>query len=91
MSFSTRILTFITLLGLLTTTFSMILIGYILYWRFYSGEEIPGYAALMVTVAFFSGVIIFMLGISGAYIERIFLEVKQRPKYIVRETMGFKQ
>ena len=91
LSFSTRILTFITLLGILTTMFSIFLVAYVLYWRFNSGIEIPGYAALMVTISFFSGVIISMLGISGAYIERIFLEVKQRPKYIVAETKGFEE
>ena len=66
----------------------MSLIGYILYWRYYSVEIIPGYAALMVTISFFSGIIIMMLGITGAYVERIFLEVKRRPNYIVKETLG---
>ena len=89
LSFSTRILTFLTLLGFLTLSFSLLLIGYILYWRYYHGELIPGYAALMVTVSFFSGIIIMMLGIIGAYIERIFLEVKERPRFIVEETLGF--
>jgi len=89
LSFSTRILTFLTILGFLTTLFSVALISYILYWRYDSGEVIPGYAALMVTLSFFSGIIIMMIGISGAYIERIFLEVKRRPKFIVEDTIGF--
>ena len=42
----------------------------------------------MISISFFSGIIIFMLGIVGAYIERIFLEVKSRPKFIVKETLG---
>jgi len=32
-----------------------------------------------------------MLGISGAFIERIFLEVKSRPSYLVKETLGIKK
>ena len=43
----------------------------------------------MVTISFFSGVIIMMLGLIGAYIERIFLEVKGRPKFIVDRVWGY--
>jgi polyisoprenyl-phosphate glycosyltransferase len=89
LSFSTRILTLTTLLGVLTTIVSILLLIYILIWKLTSGEAIPGYTATIVTISFFSGIIIFMLGISGAFIERIFLEVKSRPKFIVKETWGF--
>ena len=88
LSFSTRILTFTLIIGLVTIIISIILLVYILIWKFTSGHPIPGYAAIMVSIALFSGIIIFMLGISGAFIERIFLEVKSRPKYLVKETLG---
>jgi dolichol-phosphate mannosyltransferase len=89
LSFSTRILTFTTLIGFFTIIISTLLLLYILIWKFTSGDSIPGYTAIIVSVSFFSGIIIFMLGISGAYIERIFLEVKSRPKFLVEETWGF--
>ena len=91
LSFSTRILTFTLFLGLATILISVILLVYILIWKLTSGEDIPGYTAIMVSVAFFSGIIIFMLGITGAFIERIFLEVKSRPKYFIKECIGVKK
>ena len=88
LSFSTRLLTFASLIGLATTVVSTFLIIYILLLKAVKDVETPGYAAIMVSIAFFSGIIILMLGISGAFIERIFLEVKSRPHYLVKETFG---
>jgi len=88
LSYSTRILTFTSIVGCLITMLSIVLLIYIIGWKLLVGTFVPGYAALMVTISFFSGVIIMMLGIIGAFIERIFLEVKNRPKFIVSETLG---
>lgn len=88
LSYSTRILTFTSIIGCCITMLSFVLLVYIIAWKLLVGTFVPGYAALMVTISFFSGVIIMMLGIIGAFIERIFLEVKNRPKFIVRETLG---
>ena len=49
---------------------------------------VPGWSALAVMITFFSGMILFSLGIIGEYLWRIFDEVKQRPMYIVRENQG---
>ena len=53
------------------------------------GIDTPGYASLMVVVLFMSGLILMGLGVLGEYLARIFIEVKQRPIYIVMETIGF--
>jgi hypothetical protein len=45
------------------------------------GPDVPGYASLIVSVMFFSGVQLMSLGIIGEYIGRIFAEVKRRPLY----------
>jgi len=37
---------------------------------------------------FFGGVQLLLLGITGEYIARIYTEVKQRPRWIVRSTLG---
>ncbi len=87
-SFSTKILSMMAVFGFIITLISFSLLVYILIWRFLSPEQIPGYAAIMVAISFFSGIIVFMLGLIGALVERIFVEVKGRPKFIVNETMG---
>jgi len=88
LSFSTRILTFASVVGFMMVLLSVLLLVYIVLGKFFTNIFVPGYAALMVTISFFSGVIIAMLGLIGASVERIFLEVKDRPKFIVRETLG---
>ncbi len=52
------------------------------------GTDVPGYASLIVSVMFFSGVQLISLGVIGGYIGRIFAEVKRRPLYIVAEESG---
>jgi polyisoprenyl-phosphate glycosyltransferase len=49
------------------------------------GVESPGYASLMVVILFFSGLQLLGIGVLGEYLGRVFLEVKGRPLYIVRE------
>ncbi|MES3032363.1 MAG: glycosyltransferase family 2 protein [Gemmatimonadota bacterium] len=49
------------------------------------GVQVSGWASLMVSVYFLSGVILAFMGILGLYLGRVFDEVKGRPLYVVRE------
>lgn len=53
------------------------------------GVDVPGYASIIVCVLFLGGLQLLSLGIIGEYIGRIFIEVKQRPLYIIKEKIGF--
>lgn len=52
------------------------------------GIDVPGYASLMVAVLFLGGVQMVSLGVLGEYLGRVYEEVKGRPLYLVRETVG---
>jgi hypothetical protein len=50
------------------------------------GKAVPGYATLLTVLLFVGGVIMLCCGILGEYIAKIYMEVKNRPIYIIGET-----
>jgi len=50
---------------------------------------VPGYASLLVTVAFLGGVQLMVTGMVGQYVARVYDETRGRPLYLVREARGF--
>lgn len=84
-SFSSAPLNMITYLGLGSCAIALLLIGWVMA-RAILGQSPPeGWASTMVVVLFFGSVQLLSLGIIGEYLRRIFLEVKGRPAFLVRE------
>jgi glycosyltransferase involved in cell wall biosynthesis len=52
------------------------------------GNDVPGYPSLMVTILFLNGLLMISVGILGEYIRRIFDEVKNRPLYVIDESIN---
>ena len=88
-SFSTLPLRIWTYVGLTMAVFALGYIAFIVGRFLLLGVDVPGYASLIVVMLFFSGLNMIGLGILGEYLARIFIEVKQRPLYLIRETIGF--
>lgn len=61
---------------------------YIIVRKLFFAIGMPGYASLIVAIAFFSGLQILFLGIIGEYIARIYREAKGRPYFIINEKIG---
>ncbi len=83
-AYSLKPLYFGIILGMFSIIFSMLLIFYALYMKF-AGIAVPGTAGIIITVSFFSGIILLTLGITGIYIARIFEEVRGRDSYIIKD------
>jgi polyisoprenyl-phosphate glycosyltransferase len=82
-SFSSYPLRLVTRLGLATISVAFILLAWVLFDAWGSRTGPRGWASTIVVVLFMASVQLFSLGIIGEYIRLIFLEVKQRPTYIV--------
>lgn len=52
------------------------------------GNRVPGYASIMVSVLFLGGIQLISLGVLGEYVGRILTETKQRPLYVIRDSIG---
>jgi glycosyltransferase involved in cell wall biosynthesis len=78
--------------GLSGAVISLLAIGYGVVEAiraFFFGVDVPGWATLVVGMAFLGGIQLFSLGVVGEYVGRIFNEVKSRPRYIVAQRYGF--
>ena len=88
LAFSTVPLRLLTFAGLLLSAGSMLYILSVLFEYFVYGIRVPGYATLVVSIMFFSGIQLLALGIMSEYVGRIYEEVKRRPMYLVRKRWG---
>ena len=86
-SFSTLPLRIWTYLGGAVSLLAFIYGLYLITKTVFLGADTPGYASLMVILLFSTGVQLIGIGILGEYLGRVFLEVKGRPPYIVREVI----
>ncbi len=72
---------FIALLSLVFALF--IIVRFLLY-----GPTVIGWSSIIVTISFFFGIVIFLIGLLGLYIGKIFEKVKDRPKFIISEMIN---
>ena len=73
--------------GLLLSAGSLLIVLYIFYaWAI--GRSIPGWTSLMLVVVVLGAVQMFVLGLLGEYIGRLYNEAKRRPLYIIQEIAG---
>ncbi len=84
-SFSTKPLTIAIYLGFASAFISLAYIPYALLSILY-GHPVSGWASVIVTIAFFGGIQLIILGIIGMYLGKLFMQSKQRPHYIINET-----
>jgi undecaprenyl-phosphate 4-deoxy-4-formamido-L-arabinose transferase len=81
--FSTVPLQAFSLAGLGLSLLSGALVVYLLVRRLVQGPEVEGVFTLFAIVFFFLGIALFGIGLLGEYIGRIYLQVRQRPRYII--------
>lgn len=85
-AFSTVPLSIAAVAGILFCLISFIMILVIIIKTITIGDPVSGWPSLVCIIFFVSGIQLFCLGIMGQYLAKTYLEVKNRPIYIVKET-----
>lgn len=83
-AFSVKPLYLAAYLGFIFSAFSVVGYGIYVIHSFIAKTEISGWASLIMTIVFFGGLQLIILGIFGIYLGKIFKQVKERPNYIIR-------
>lgn len=90
-SFSNKPLVLIFYLGCFIVFISLIAAIDLIVRKIVFGTLLEGWASLIVSIWLLGGLTIFCLGVIGIYLSKVFIEVKQRPYTIVKQTYGIKQ
>ncbi|PKC41130.1 bactoprenol glucosyl transferase [Pantoea ananatis 15320] len=84
-SFSTFPLRMWTYIGLLVASFAFLYGAWMIVDKIWFGNSVPGYPSLLVSILFLGGVQLIGIGVLGEYIGRIYIESKNRPRYIIKK------
>ena len=87
-AFSTAPLAIASVLGLLFCVISFLAIIFVIVRQLIWGGSAFGWPSLVCIILFLTGIQLFCIGILGQYLSKVYLEVKKRPIYILRETGG---
>ncbi len=85
-SFSVKPITFITTLGLIIIIMSVLAAVYALI-SYFTGHVTEGWTSLILSIWFLGGVQLLCIGLIGQYIGKIYIEVKNRPRYNIEKVI----
>lgn len=90
-SFSTAPLRVWTYIGALVAFISFIYAAIIIANKIFFGNAVSGYASIMTVMLFLGGIQLIGIGILGEYLGRVYMETKNRPRYIIKDIISHKQ
>ncbi|WP_462410949.1 glycosyltransferase family 2 protein [Neobacillus sp. Marseille-QA0830] len=89
-SFTISPLRWATYFGIFTAVTAFLYMFFVIFSKIFFGNSVSGYASIVSILLFFGGIQLIFLGIIGEYIGRIFIEVKARPNFIIKEELSAK-
>lgn len=88
-AFSTLPLRLSIATGFITAVASIIYLVAVVFQKLIQGIDVPGYASIIVLILFLGGMQLFCLGILGEYLSKVYVQVKNRPIYILKEHLKY--
>jgi len=86
-SFSIKPISMILGLGLVIIFFCILAAVYALI-SYFTGSVVQGWTSLILSIWFLGGVQLLAIGLVGQYIGKIYMEVKQRPRYNIEKILS---
>lgn len=83
-SFTIRPIRMVFIASIIFFITAFVLLGWIVF-SYFSEDTITGWSSTLFIVTFFSGINLLSVGVIGEYIGKIYIEVKNRPRYIVEK------
>ena len=87
-SYTTAPLRWATFIGLIVSFFAFAYMVFVLVKAALYGDPVAGYPTLLTVILFIGGVQLLTIGIIGEYLAKVFVEVKNRPVYLIKEYKG---
>ena len=84
-NFSQAPLSIASWFGIFMTIDSFIAVIFIIIRKTIFGDPVDGWASTVCVITFIGGIQLFCMGIMGQYIAKMYMEVKKRPHYIVKD------
>lgn len=72
--------------GIIMTLISFVLLAFLFIRRLIFGDPVAGWASIVCIIIFLGGIQLLCLGIIGQYLARTYMEVKNRPQYVIAES-----
>jgi undecaprenyl-phosphate 4-deoxy-4-formamido-L-arabinose transferase len=76
-----------TMIGVLISLCSFAFVVFLFMRRLIVGPEVEGVFTLFAVMFFLIGIVLFGLGVVGEYVGRIYQEVRQRPRFVIRKVL----
>ena len=86
-SLSIKPISMISTMGFAVIFISIIMLIYS-FISFFSGNAISGWSSIMVSIWFIGGLLLLSIGVIGQYIGKIYLETKERPRYLIKDFLN---
>jgi polyisoprenyl-phosphate glycosyltransferase len=90
-SFSHKPLKLASSIGFILSFSSFVFLVVVLFQSIFTDTTVEGWASIVIILLFTQGVVLMVLGIIGEYIGRLYDEVKNRPLYIIENTIGYEE
>lgn len=84
-AFSTTPLKVSTFSGSVFSAMAIVYMIFVIIQKLVSGNDVPGYTTIVVLVLFLGGVQLISIGLIGEYLSKMYIQVKNRPVYLIKE------